>query len=930
MNKYISIAAAAVLFLLGKCLITINQFRSGASAKVNKKPGEKVSISVMMGSGGHSAELLKMIDALMFKVYTPRLWLIHSGDTLTTNRVVELENFKQTAATLDWTDSGYYAIKYLHRLRGVGEGYSKLPGNLFVSFIQCLSLSILPPPDISNPSSTRSNSITDAPSPHLGDMLIMNGPSTCVSLVAAIWVAKLVGIPHPKMIYIESFTRVDGISTTGKLVKPNNLNKPTPAVPVSEKKEKKQEKQEKQENLPDKILFSDIHNQVKTDTKSNRVQPVEPVPRSRSPFRLTSLVKRFTLFFLLYTFLAHLFCHTPITPDSSDLCVRHQSTVEYFEPVYYDHVHPVILPHLQQAQNKLNPITTQLVKLEPYLSRSKKSATHLYNASIHPRLEIQSRRLANRFKPVYDEWQGVAMRYWKVYHDKYYLPISTHKHTQRVFSLLNQSQKQIQNTYTALHPHLSVVHAYSQRQAIRALSTTWSYTKTYYPHIRTFLTKYLKRAVAEWLAISHRITSHISRLALGQYVKFGLDDKLITVKHFHSLKGKFLDPVLSRLAEWIEVQRSNTASTYGATGETADEISYFLASMSGSEGENEGEKQGEGEGEQVKENSGTGTAVPEAPQPTPHLEETLTTLNDTHTELSRLLDASAVQFMHRLSTQRAELASSVTLSSEKAVESLTSDFQRLMDGFVDYHEREMSEISDQGDEKHHTHTQNIETVRTKVTNKLRQLAQNVLDGMVRWQGEIDEMEVKMIGEAISAPREFLTRAQREVGSTLAWTDGVTYRDWMHYHHLTQTFDERVDHLSDVQETDLVLEPLFEEVFGKVVALEQQFESRVASVGKVYVSEQEEEEEERIEEQEDAQEKPYDHYHQEPHTPFENDDNSQDVEQSTEKEFIQHSPLVDTHKDNDTAHGTIFDVADYPTSTAIPESAAGTQHVHEEL
>lgn len=361
--------------------------------------------------------------------------------------------------------------------------------------------------------------------------------------------------------------------------------------------------------------------------------------------------------------------------------------------------------------------------------------------------------------------------------------------------------------------------------------------------------------------------------------------------------------------------------------------------MSGSEGENEGEKQGEGEGEQVKESSGTGTAVPEAPQPTPHLEETLTTLNDTHTELSRLLDASAVQFMHRLSTQRAELASSVTLSSEKAVESLTSDFQRLMDGFVDYHEREIGQVSDQGGEKHQTHTQNIETVRTKVTNKLRQLAQNVLDGMVRWQGEIDEMEVKMIEEAIRAPREFLTRAQREVGSTLAWTDGVTYRDWMHYHHLTQTFDERVDHLSDVQETDLVLEPLFEEVFGKVVALEQQFESRVASVGKVYVSEQEEEEEEkleakeeeeRIEEQEDAQEKPYDHYHEEPHTPFENDDNSQDVEQSTEKEFIQHSPLVDTHKDNDTAHGTIFDVADYPTSTAIPESAAGTQHVHEEL
>lgn len=220
MNKYISIAVAIIVFILFKCVITINQFRSGASAKLNKKPGEKVSISVVLGSGGHSAELLKMIDALSFKQYSPRLWLIHSGDTLSTNKVVELEKFKQTSATLDWTDSGYYAISYLHRLRGVGENYVNVAGNMVVSLIQCLSLTILPPADISSPSATRSNSVTDAPAPQLGDLLIMNGPSTCIPLVVAVWVAKLIGIPHPKTIYIESWTRVDQLSLTGKIVKP--------------------------------------------------------------------------------------------------------------------------------------------------------------------------------------------------------------------------------------------------------------------------------------------------------------------------------------------------------------------------------------------------------------------------------------------------------------------------------------------------------------------------------------------------------------------------------------------------------------------------------------------------------------------------------------------------------------------------------------
>ncbi|TIA88575.1 hypothetical protein E3P99_02511 [Wallemia hederae] len=220
MNKYVSIAAALLVFLVGKCFITIMQFKSGASARLNKKPGDKVAVSVMLGSGGHSTELVKMIDALSFKRYTPRLWLIHTGDTLSTNKVVELENFKQTSATLDWTDSGYYAINYLHRLRQVGEGYLNLPMNFFICLIQCLSLAILPPADISSPTSTRSNSVTDAPTPQLGELLIMNGPSTCIPLITAVWIAKLIGIPHPKMVYIESWTRIENLSLTAKIVKP--------------------------------------------------------------------------------------------------------------------------------------------------------------------------------------------------------------------------------------------------------------------------------------------------------------------------------------------------------------------------------------------------------------------------------------------------------------------------------------------------------------------------------------------------------------------------------------------------------------------------------------------------------------------------------------------------------------------------------------
>lgn len=50
------------------------------------------------------------------------------------------------------------------------------------------------------------------------DLLIMNGPGTCVPLCAAIILNRIIGLPTPRMVFVESFARVQSISRSGRIL----------------------------------------------------------------------------------------------------------------------------------------------------------------------------------------------------------------------------------------------------------------------------------------------------------------------------------------------------------------------------------------------------------------------------------------------------------------------------------------------------------------------------------------------------------------------------------------------------------------------------------------------------------------------------------------------------------------------------------------
>ena len=48
----------------------------------------------MKRSGGHTAEMLRLLVQLDFARYSPRVYLVSSGDTLSVDKALELEAYK--------------------------------------------------------------------------------------------------------------------------------------------------------------------------------------------------------------------------------------------------------------------------------------------------------------------------------------------------------------------------------------------------------------------------------------------------------------------------------------------------------------------------------------------------------------------------------------------------------------------------------------------------------------------------------------------------------------------------------------------------------------------------------------------------------------------------------------------------------------------
>ncbi|KAI0058090.1 oligosaccharide biosynthesis protein Alg14 like protein [Artomyces pyxidatus] len=176
------------------------------------RQAETCSLAVFLGSGGHSSEALSLMASLDFSRYTPRTYIVSDGDPLSVEKATALELLKARtlSETLRGADSvGEYSILIIPRARRVHQNLLTTPltalRSLLVSIYHITVSPFLPPFGSRTP---------------VFEVLIFNGPGTCFVLCLAAFLNRFLGLPSPRMIYIESFARVKSLSLTGKLLRP--------------------------------------------------------------------------------------------------------------------------------------------------------------------------------------------------------------------------------------------------------------------------------------------------------------------------------------------------------------------------------------------------------------------------------------------------------------------------------------------------------------------------------------------------------------------------------------------------------------------------------------------------------------------------------------------------------------------------------------
>lgn len=153
---------------------------------------KKKSIMFVLGSGGHTGELLIMIQKLNFDKFCDCYFVSSHNDKSSEKKV------KETIQLSNYTKTHFHFIK-IYRARNVGQSFiSSIPTTIY-SLLQ--SVFVL---------------IKNRPS-----MIVSNGPGVAFPLMMGGYILKfLMILVEFKILFIESYCRTKSISLCGKMIEP--------------------------------------------------------------------------------------------------------------------------------------------------------------------------------------------------------------------------------------------------------------------------------------------------------------------------------------------------------------------------------------------------------------------------------------------------------------------------------------------------------------------------------------------------------------------------------------------------------------------------------------------------------------------------------------------------------------------------------------
>ena len=176
-------------------VFVLNRYLSKRPAPLSEK-----SIMIIFGSGGHTTEMLLMLESLNLAAYRQVHLIIARSDSWSLTKITE--HFKTSmkhSVDLSKLDSkSNIKIWRVFRAREVKQSYVTSVFTTLVALLQSLYITLY----------------------CKVDLVVSNGPGTALPIVFCNWLLSRFSGWKSQTLFIESFCRVTSLSLTGKLLLP--------------------------------------------------------------------------------------------------------------------------------------------------------------------------------------------------------------------------------------------------------------------------------------------------------------------------------------------------------------------------------------------------------------------------------------------------------------------------------------------------------------------------------------------------------------------------------------------------------------------------------------------------------------------------------------------------------------------------------------
>lgn len=161
---------------------------------LSKRASKPVSTLIILGSGGHTAEMLNLLAVLQKDRFKPRFYIAAATDNMSLQKAILLENSLASESGTAVADTAQFMKIY--RSREVGQSYITSIWTTLIAIVHALWLMIKIRPEV----------------------ILCNGPGTCIPLCVIAFIFKVLGIRWSSIFYVESIARVRRLSLSGLLL----------------------------------------------------------------------------------------------------------------------------------------------------------------------------------------------------------------------------------------------------------------------------------------------------------------------------------------------------------------------------------------------------------------------------------------------------------------------------------------------------------------------------------------------------------------------------------------------------------------------------------------------------------------------------------------------------------------------------------------